>query len=82
MLIDADLFFDIMAHGLIWLGPNLPTLQNSYLGWIVAGPIPNQSGCLNVSLFSQSQSVDELFPKFWQLEEVSTKRFLSPEDKL
>lgn len=82
MLIGADLFFDLIVPGLIRLGPNLPTLQNSYLGWIVAGPIPNQNCCLNVSLFTQADNVNELIPRFWQLEELSTTQFLSPEDKI
>lgn len=82
MLIGADLYFDLIAPGLLSLGQNLPTLQNSYLGWIIAGPIPQSCYTnLSLSLFTHSQNIEELIPKFWQLEELSSKRFLSPEDK-
>lgn len=83
MLIGADIFFDLITPGLIRLGQNLPTLQNTYLGWIIGGPIPNQTASVNltVNLFSQTQTVEELIPKFWQLEEISSELVMSPEDK-
>lgn len=84
MLLGADLYFELLNPGLIRLGPNLPVLQNSALGWLIGGPVNTQNYVtnLNVTLFSHSEDVNELIPKFWQLEELSTKRFLSPEDKV
>lgn len=84
LLLGSDIYYDIIAPGLINLGNNLPTLQNSHLGWVIAGPVSIQN-CLtnfNVSLFSRTCDINELIPRFWQLEEVSNKHFLSPEDKL
>lgn len=88
VLIGADLYFDIMEPGLMRLGNHLPTLVQTHLGWIVAGPAPVKDpfsplSFLSVSLCSNSPSLDELLPRFWQLEEIHNKhRFLSPEDKL
>lgn len=78
------MFFDLLAPGVLRLGPELPTLQNTHLGWIIAGPIPSQNSCslFSVNLFSHVQTVEELIPKFWQMEEVAIKKYLSPEDKL
>ncbi|XP_072400337.1 uncharacterized protein [Diabrotica undecimpunctata] len=40
MLLGADIYFDLVTYGLIKLGPNLPILQNTHLGYIVGGNIP------------------------------------------
>ncbi|KAJ8977804.1 hypothetical protein NQ317_000061 [Molorchus minor] len=84
MLIGADILFDLISPGIIRLGPNLPTLQNTHLGWVIAGPVYNENSCshISIALFSQEQPLEKLIPKFWQIEEIETKRFLSPEDKL
>lgn len=89
MLISADLYFDLLLPGIIKLGPNLPVLQNTRLGWLVCGSAPanpfinsNSGSNSDVSLFCQNlEDVNEIIPRFWQLEEVTNKHFLSPEDK-
>ena len=44
LLIGTETFFDILSVGQIKLGPNLPTLQKTLFGWIVAGHYnPNHS---------------------------------------
>ncbi|XP_072398237.1 uncharacterized protein [Diabrotica undecimpunctata] len=40
MLLGADVYFDLVTYGLIKLGPNLPIIQNTHLGYIVGGNIP------------------------------------------
>ncbi|XP_072389417.1 uncharacterized protein [Diabrotica undecimpunctata] len=40
ILLGADIYFDLVTYGLIKLGPNLPILQNTHLGYIVGGNIP------------------------------------------
>ncbi|KAJ8976397.1 hypothetical protein NQ317_003947 [Molorchus minor] len=84
LLLGSDIYFDIITPGLIKLGDQLPTLQNSYLGWIIAGPVSKEiisAHSINISLFSSTCDINELMPRFWQLEEVANKRFLSPQDK-
>lgn len=87
VLIGADLYFDIIAPGLLRLGRNLPTLQFSYLGWIIGGPAPigrasEQSALLSVALFSSTMDINEIIPKFWSLEEPPKNAVVAPEDKL
>ncbi|KAL9924450.1 uncharacterized protein ACN2A1_007187 [Glossina fuscipes fuscipes] len=41
MLLDVDIFFDILENGKIALGRNRPILTNTRLGWIVAGTLPH-----------------------------------------
>ena len=35
LLLGADIYYDNISNGLISLGKNLPTLQNTHLGWIL-----------------------------------------------
>ncbi|XP_072380663.1 uncharacterized protein [Diabrotica undecimpunctata] len=41
LLIGADYCYKLLLEGMHHLGKNMPTLQNSRMGWIVAGTIPN-----------------------------------------
>lgn len=84
LLLGAEVYFDTLKSGLIKLGPNLPILQNTSLGWLIAGTVPHSNFVTNLSiaLCTQQKDLNELIPRFWQMEEVISKRFLSPEDKV
>lgn len=89
VLIGADLFWDILRGEQRPLGPkyNLK-LQNTLLGWLVAGPIPCHSKlpiqCNHMVLSTSSEDdlVNEYLPKFWELEELPQKIVLSENDKI
>ncbi|XP_072377975.1 uncharacterized protein [Diabrotica undecimpunctata] len=88
MLLGADVYFDLLTYGLIKLGPNLPTLTNTHLGYLVGGNVPQSSGSIDsysilniqentqprneVSLFVQTQNIDSLVRSFWEIEEISS----------
>ncbi|XP_050500683.1 uncharacterized protein LOC126880671 [Diabrotica virgifera virgifera] len=40
LLIGADYCYKILVDGMHHMGENMPTLQNSRMGWIIAGTIP------------------------------------------
>lgn len=40
MLIGADLYYDLLLDETYRLGRNLPVLQNTHLGWVIAGNFP------------------------------------------
>lgn len=97
MLISADLYFSLILSDIVRLGPGLPVLQSTKLGWLVCGSAPVASNnsqnsnnafisenFMNVNLFCQSTdlNVDKIIPKFWQLEEVTSQKFISADDKL
>ncbi|KAJ8946167.1 hypothetical protein NQ318_004420 [Aromia moschata] len=83
LLFGSDIYYDIIVPGIIKLGKNMPTLQNSYLGWVLAGPVLNNycSSNVCVSLCSQNCNVSDLMTKFWQLEEISDKQLLTSDNK-
>ncbi|XP_028152827.2 uncharacterized protein LOC114346251 [Diabrotica virgifera virgifera] len=71
LLIGADTFWDILSVGQIKLGPGLPIIQKTTLGWIISGPIPTniqhhpQHNCY----FSSTSELDSQLTKFWEPEE-------------
>ncbi|XP_017478258.1 PREDICTED: uncharacterized protein LOC108368030 [Rhagoletis zephyria] len=84
LLIGASLFFDILSVGQIKIGEELPILQKTQLGWIVAGAI-NSCSALSSSSLSTAVSLlksvnpptltqsplDESLERFWRLEDTA-----------
>ncbi|XP_045466769.1 uncharacterized protein LOC123675453 [Harmonia axyridis] len=84
ILIGCSLFFDLLLSGHIKLGNGLTTLQNSKLGWIVAGDVPKvQRKSHNFLLLSEEDSLKALMERFWRIEEISKEKncLLSSEEK-
>ncbi|KAJ8974051.1 hypothetical protein NQ317_016289 [Molorchus minor] len=91
MLIGADMYYDITTQGMIRLGKNLPNLQNTLLGWIIAGKLPaNLTSHVSafvdpqtdISLFTHTSDLDNLLTKFWSVEEILDEPVLSSDDLL
>ncbi|XP_072395145.1 uncharacterized protein [Diabrotica undecimpunctata] len=82
LLLGVDIFYELLCVGQIRLGPNLPLLQKTKLGWLVNGKMSfigntsNITNC-NLSVLDISQQLE----KFWQIEEVADgQEVLSKED--
>lgn len=88
ILIGADIY-DLLSDGLFKLGKNMPYLQNTWLGWIIAGTIPKtySSHCCNmvslVSLGETSNSqLNHALTEFWEMEEIPCTVNLTAEENL
>ncbi|XP_049886269.1 uncharacterized protein LOC126380933 isoform X1 [Pectinophora gossypiella] len=71
ILLGADIFYDVLNAQKVPLGPNLPILQGTKLGWIVVGPLgtrdkPSASYC------HFTKEISENLTRFWRLEEISS----------
>lgn len=77
ILLGTQLFYDILCDGQIRLGNNLPVLQNSKCGWILAGPIPiirppsSVPNRENNCFFTTNAALHNQLEKFWQLENIN-----------
>lgn len=72
LLLGADIFWDILEPGRIALGPQRPILQETKLGWIVAGPTAGIY-CSDTSSkihCNFSKEISQQLTKFWELEEI------------
>ncbi|CAG9562855.1 unnamed protein product [Danaus chrysippus] len=71
LLLGADVFWDLLESSRINLGPQGPILQETKLGWIVAGPTAIHSNNKNRKSFCHfSLDINQQLRKFWELEEV------------
>lgn len=69
MIIGSALFWDLLLEGNIKLGKNAPTLQNTKLGWIVAGSTVITQD-ISLCNFSQIIDLDSQLKTFWELNEI------------
>ncbi|KAF2882361.1 hypothetical protein ILUMI_23818 [Ignelater luminosus] len=90
MLIGCDLFFELLLDGQIRLGKDMPSMQNTLLGWIVSGSISrvqnNNNSSVNAMptscLFTCETPIDVELQKSWAMEEIVPSRdtFLTKEE--
>jgi len=79
MLLGAELFYDLICPGQIKSAIDGPIIQETRLGWIVAGPVPNSNtnagrdSYANITLMSQVviNNLEDQMSKFWSLETLS-----------
>lgn len=53
IIIGLDIYYDIIMNNIVKLGKNLPVLQESHFGWIIAGVLPKK---FTVSHFCQTNN--------------------------
>lgn len=90
MLLGASIFYELIGPNQIKLGPCMPTLQQTQLGWIISGPIPipddiiksnqrvNKNAICNLSI---NKTLENSIEKFWKIEEVSSSNIKSIEEQ-
>ena len=78
-LISAGPFFDLMCICQIKLGPSLPVLQKTSLGWVVTGRNSQSKYSFNSKIYHINTSIEDeskvdlIVRKFWELEELPTE---------
>ncbi|XP_055604343.1 uncharacterized protein LOC129752593 [Uranotaenia lowii] len=92
LLIGAGVFYQLLEGGRISLGPSKPVLQQTVLGWVVAGECRTEAAsnkpslCLMTSLSDDEAepepTVNQLVSRFWELETLVPQRHLSVEERL
>ncbi|XP_055589375.1 uncharacterized protein LOC129741652 [Uranotaenia lowii] len=84
LVLGIECFFEFFETGRrISLGANLPALNESVFGWIVCGGVSQPDSSLRVSCnVSANETLDMLVSRFWESEEIGSKRNYSPEESL
>ncbi|XP_065087718.1 uncharacterized protein LOC135709340 [Ochlerotatus camptorhynchus] len=70
MLIGISHFLQLLKTGRIQLSDKLPELQETHLGWVVAGDIDDVSTSQQC-LAALTDPISEVLRQFWELEEIS-----------
>lgn len=89
ILLGATTFYDLLGNERIKLGEGLPILQESLLGWIVAGEMPliSHTHVLHCNFLKspdsgkENDSLNESIKKFWEIEEVPVKQHFTKEEQ-
>lgn len=88
LLLGSSIFWSLICVGQIKLGPYLPILQKTHLGWIVAGNIYDVSdnqfiSCLCVcKRYNSNDTLNNQISKFWEVENIPQQSHpLSAEDQ-
>lgn len=83
LLLGAGAYYELLLPQVHKLGPKLPTLQLTRLGWVIGGQLPPQTSYnrSQVSLFCQylsepTNALDKVLAKFWKVEELSEVKSL------
>ncbi|XP_062538836.1 uncharacterized protein LOC134207133 [Armigeres subalbatus] len=81
MIIGASLFFDLLRNEKIKLGENGPVAQNTTLGWIICGNLPDHPDIRRPHVANAcTEKLDELLTRFWELEACKSNSVLSLEE--
>ncbi|KAM8714852.1 hypothetical protein ACLKA7_001255 [Drosophila subpalustris] len=70
LLIGTEIFFEILAVGQIKLGPCLPTLQKTLLGWIVSGRYEGSRRQVHSYSLSLEESINENLERLWRIDDL------------
>ncbi|XP_076660598.1 uncharacterized protein LOC143363956 [Halictus rubicundus] len=82
-LLGAELFYQLLSVGQIYLFKKSLVLQKTVMGWILSGTIPSNKPALNsIKCHLSTSSIDDQIAKFWELEEYPTEKIASKEEEL
>lgn len=92
LLIGAELFWQILLSGRIELGDGLPILQETKIGWVVAGSSTKRPACVSMLATTDNGTMcdpdnyhhlDKLVERFWLLENIPDQplKLTSEEEK-
>lgn len=80
ILLGADIYEDIILHGLIKGVRGMPMAQETELGWMLSGKTAcNQTE--NIMALVSNMELDQQLARFWEIEEVSAERMLTAEEE-
>ena len=80
MLLGADVFFNILQDGKITSPNSTIMAQNTIFGYVVSGKTNPANYSVNNVTVNRLAQLDQLLRRFWEIEELSTTKELSPED--
>ncbi|XP_076289815.1 uncharacterized protein LOC143213646 [Lasioglossum baleicum] len=82
MIIGADVYGSLLLDGVRKGDSNQPVAQNTTLGWILSGPLPNPplQPLREVQIFHTitSNALDLALREFWEIEELPAQTHLTP----
>lgn len=84
LILGADIYSEIIMHGMIKAEDNSFVAQETEIGWMISGPIGKKNSKLEqaVCMVATMSDIDKKLQKFWEIEDISEQRDLSEEEKM
>ncbi|XP_070144939.1 uncharacterized protein [Drosophila kikkawai] len=71
LLLGTETFFEILSVGQIKLGPHLPILQKTLLGWIISGRCQTKPTIVHSYSLTLEDAINRNVERLWKIEDVS-----------
>ncbi|XP_070526029.1 uncharacterized protein [Cardiocondyla obscurior] len=87
VILGADVYGDLILDGVRWGTTGQPVAQRSIFGWIISGPlfspIANSTSAVSVTVHHcrSLSALEEAIGKFWEMENLPSKRILLPQEE-
>lgn len=83
VLLGADIYGQIILAGLVKGPLGSPIAQNTHFGWILFGKVGETTKTSATTSFHiVADPLESTLKKFWEIEEFSTTRLLTSEEKV
>ncbi|XP_062714021.1 uncharacterized protein LOC134290831 [Aedes albopictus] len=83
MILGMEVYYELVEEGLVRLGPDLPVLQKTVLGWVVSGKVGSSpSPRVSYAHVCSISSLEDQLTRFWELESCQSSSNLSVEETL
>ncbi|XP_065076956.1 uncharacterized protein LOC135700391 [Ochlerotatus camptorhynchus] len=83
MILGMEVYYELVEEGLVRLGPDLPVLQRTVLGWVVSGKVGSSpSPTISFVHVCSISSLEDQLVRFWELESCQSSSTLSIEETL
>lgn len=82
-LLGAEILFELLLDGQMKLADNLPVLQNTVLGWVMAGKVQTSSRSAPVTCgVCTTKELEAAVAQFWEREETNDNQNKLTDDEL
>ena len=82
LLLGVEILADAVLHGRRWGDPGSPVALETHFGWALAGSTNSRATAQDiVTHHTTVVSGDDLLRRFWELEQVMTENYLTPEER-
>ncbi|XP_062704584.1 uncharacterized protein LOC134286901 [Aedes albopictus] len=83
MILGMEVYYELVEEGLVRLGPDLPVLQKTVLGWVVSGKVGSSpSSRVSYAHVCSISSLEDQLARFWELESCQSSSNFSVEETL
>ena len=76
LLLGVKVYTDVIMNGMVKSNPGTPIAQQTHLGWVLSGGIPDEEHGSQGNIVSMhlNVSLDHMLQRFWEIETLDTNK--------